>query len=42
MFIATHYEGKPAVLDTVARVYYYGFKTMMQAIKKAEALNKGE
>lgn len=39
VFTATHYRGKPAVYDTVARVYYYGFKTMAEARARAAALN---
>lgn len=40
MFIVTTYEGKPAILDTVARVYYFGFKTKAAAVKRARELNK--
>ena len=40
-FIATHYKGKPAILDTVARVWYLGFRTMRDARERAEQLNKG-
>lgn len=42
MFVATTYQGKPAVLDTVARVYYFGYRSMKAAREKAEALNNGK
>lgn len=41
-FLATTYQGKPAVYDTVARVYYYGYRTHREAREKAEQLNRGE
>jgi hypothetical protein len=41
MFTATHYKGKPAVFDTVSRVYYYGYKTMQAARNHAAQLNSG-
>lgn len=37
-FVATHYKGRPAVFDTVARVYYVGFSSMRKARRRAEAL----
>ena len=40
-FIATHYKGKPAVIDTVARVLYFGFRTMRAARERADQLNRG-
>ena len=40
-FIATHYKGKPAVLDTGARVWYFGFRTMRDARERADQLNRG-
>jgi hypothetical protein len=40
MFIATTYKGKPAVLDTKTRVYYFGYKSMKEARDKATELNK--
>ena len=41
MFVATHYQGKPAVYDTTARVYYT-CKTMQRANKWACELNAGK
>lgn len=41
-FTWTLYKGKPAVYDTVARVYYFGYKTMTEAMQKAQTLNKGD
>lgn len=40
-FIATRYQGKPAVLDTVARVYYFGYRSMDEAARAARDLNEG-
>jgi hypothetical protein len=40
VFVATEYKGKPAILDTVARVYYVA-KTMEIAQARANELNKG-
>ena len=40
VFVATEYKGKPAILDTVTRVYYVA-KTMEIAQQRANALNKG-
>ena len=42
MFVATHYQVKPAVFDTVAHLYYTGFKTMAAARKKVEELEAGK
>lgn len=39
IFTATHYRGKPAVYDTTARVYYYGFASMAAARERAGELN---
>lgn len=39
MFVATTYEGKPAILDTVAHVFYFGFRSMTAARARARALN---
>ena len=41
MFIATTYQGKPAVLDTKSKVYYFGFRTIEAARRKADDLNAG-
>lgn len=41
MFSACNYQNKPAVFDSKARVYYFGFRTMAQARKKAQELNEG-
>lgn len=41
-FLATTYRGKPAVYDTTARVYYFGYGSMRAAREQADALNKGE
>jgi len=41
MFQACIYKGKPAVFDTIARVYYFGYRTMEDAKKKAHDLNTG-
>lgn len=41
-FCVTTYNGRPAVYDKVARVFYTGFKTYMAARKRADALNNGE
>lgn len=38
-YIATTYEGKPAILDTLARVYYFGFRSMSAARARAKELN---
>lgn len=38
---ATTYQGKPAILDTKTRVYYFGFKTMTAARQRAQQLNAG-
>jgi len=42
MFIATTYKGKPAVLDKVSRVYYFGYRSMAEARRKADDLNSGK
>lgn len=39
MFKATIYRNKPAVLDTVSRVYYFGYKNMEAAQAHAKELN---
>lgn len=41
-FVATTYQGKPAVFDMVARVYYFGFRSQEAARKKAADLNAGK
>ena len=41
-YIVTTYKNKPAILDTHTRVYYFGFKTMTAARKRAQQLNSGE
>ena len=38
-FIATTYKGKPAIMDTTARVFYE-FRTKTQARERASELNK--
>jgi hypothetical protein len=38
-FIATTYKGKPAIMDTTARVFYE-CRTMAQAQQRAAELNK--
>lgn len=40
-FVVTEYKGKPAILDIVTKVYYFGFKTREAAQKRCDALNKG-
>ena len=40
VFVATEYKGKPAILDTVTRVYYMA-KTMEIARQRVNELNKG-
>lgn len=40
-FRACQYQGKPAILDTVARVYYFGFRSMRAAQDRAAELNRG-
>jgi hypothetical protein len=40
-YLATTYKGKPAILDTHTRVYYFGFKTMTAAQSRAQQLNTG-
>lgn len=42
VFTPTHYKGKPAVYDTVARVFYTGYKSMRAARERAEELNSGK
>ena len=39
-FRATTYKGRPAVIDTVARVFYFGFRSMADARRKAAELNR--
>jgi len=39
-FTASHYQGKPCVYDTVARVVYTGFKSMQAARDRAAELNQ--
>lgn len=41
-FSATHYKGKPAVFDRVARVFYTGYKSMRAAHQHADDLNNGK
>jgi hypothetical protein len=41
MFQACHYKGKPAVFDTVSRVFYM-CKTMQRANEWAAELNAGK
>ena len=41
-FSATMYKGKPAVYDRVARVFYTGYKSHMDAVHHANALNEGK
>lgn len=41
-FIKAIYKGKPAVYDTVARVFYTGYRSHMEAVHHANALNNGE
>jgi len=38
-FVASHYQGKPAVYDMDTRVVYTGFPTMRAARERAETLN---
>lgn len=40
-FIVSVYQGGPAIFDTVARVWYFGFRTMRAARERADQLNKG-
>ena len=39
-FVACTYRGRPAVLDTRARVYYFGFRNMAHARQRAAELNE--
>jgi hypothetical protein len=39
-YTATTYKGKPAILDTVSRVYYFGFSSMREARTRAMELNE--
>ena len=39
-FTASHYNGKPCVYDTTARVVYTGFRTMQAARDRAAELNR--
>jgi hypothetical protein len=41
MFTATRYNGRPAVYDKLARVFYFA-RSMVAAQKRARALNAGE
>ena len=41
MFTWTLYRGKPAVYDTVSRVFYTGYRSMRAAREHADALNSG-
>ena len=38
-FTVTSYKGRPAVYDTVARVYYTGFASYVAAQKRCDELN---
>lgn len=40
MFVTTMHNGKPAIFDTIAKVYYTGFKTYAEARQKADELNR--
>lgn len=42
VFVVYTFEGKPAILDTVANVWYTGFKTYQEAQERADALNNNE
>lgn len=41
VFVVYTFEGKPAILDTVALVWYTGFKSYRGAQEKADIFNKG-
>jgi hypothetical protein len=41
-FSVTTYQGRPAIYDQVARVYYFGFKSMAAARERCRALNEGK
>ena len=38
-FSATIYKGRPAIFDSVTRVFYTGYKTQEDARRHAEQLN---
>lgn len=39
MYQACYYKSKPAIFDTVTRIYYFGYKSMKQARTRAKELN---
>lgn len=41
MFTATRYQGRPAIYDRLARVFYF-CRSMAAAVKRARALNEGK